>query len=222
MRGLIAVCAMLAGGTIALAQSPALHATVQVTVLDANDLPVGDALAAAYPQGVAMASAPEWCRTNLSGVCSLELHSAGQYAILASKEQDGYPRQYPFYTGLNVAPQAMVNITAGHFNETVVTHLGKRAGILIGTVRDAETGKPLNANVEFRWVAEPSNFLSGSGLTNATFRILVPADAPLTMVVSLDGYENWRYMLGPGEARDALLVKPGEELTLDIRLWPKK
>jgi hypothetical protein len=41
------------------------------------------------------------------------------------------------------------------------------------------------------------------------------------MVVSLDGYENWSYSLGRGELRNAILLRPGEELALDVRLRPK-
>jgi hypothetical protein len=84
------------------------------------------------------------------------------------------------------------------------------------------TGKPLNANVEFRWVADPQNFLTGSGLANAQFKILVPADVPITMVVSLAGYENWSYKSDKGSVKDAALLPPSEELNLDIRLQPKQ
>jgi hypothetical protein len=205
------------------AQAPAVpHAMVQVTVLDANELPVPDALVEAYPQGVELAAALTRCSTDASGHCALALGQAGEYAILASKEQDGYPKQYPFYRGLHAAPLPIVHVSAEHASEAVVAHVGKRAGVLVGTVRDAVTGKPLNANVEFRWVHEPTNFWSGSGLTNASFRILAPADAPITMVVSLEGYESWHYALGHGELKNAIVLKPGEELTLEIRLWPRR
>jgi len=80
----------------------------------------------------------------------------------------------------------------------------------------------LNANVEFRWVSEPQNFLSGSGLANAQFRILVPSDVAVTMVVSLAGYENWSYATDTGPVKNAVLLVPGEELNLDIRLQPKQ
>jgi hypothetical protein len=94
--------------------------------------------------------------------------------------------------------------------------------VLTGTVTDAITGKPLNANVTFQSPSDRRIFLSGSGLTNAKFRILVPSDTPLTMVVSQRGYEDWTYSLGRSEFRNAILLKAGEELTLDIRLQPKR
>jgi hypothetical protein len=80
----------------------------------------------------------------------------------------------------------------------------------------------LNANVEFRWLLEPKNFMSGSGLTNAQFRILIPSDTLITMVVSLDGYENWRYESADESRKNAILLRPQEEMQLDIRLTPKQ
>jgi hypothetical protein len=89
-------------------------------------------------------------------------------------------------------------------------------------VANAVTGKRLNANVKFRWVSDPKRSISGSGLTNAQFRILVPSDVAVTMVVSLEGYKDWTFSLGKGDTRNAILLRPGEELNLDIRLWPKR
>lgn len=223
MRGIWVELVLICGATAACAQaSGALHAAVQATVLDANEMPVADALVEAYPQGVVLTSPLAQCHTDERGTCTLALREAGNYAILASKEQDGYPKQYPFYRGLEAEALPVVEISAAHVRDAVEAHLGKRAGILLGTVKDLATGKPLDAHIEFRWANEPTNFWSGSGLANGSFRILVPADAPITMVVSLDGYESWRYTLGRGELKDAIMLKPGQELTLDIRLWPKK
>jgi hypothetical protein len=42
------------------------------------------------------------------------------------------------------------------------------------------------------------------------------------MVVSLNGYENWTYSLGKGAMKNAILLGPGEEMRLDIRLRPKE
>jgi len=71
-------------------------------------------------------------------------------------------------------------------------------------------------------VSEPPNFLSGSGLANAQFTILVPSDVAVTMVVSLAGYKNWSYTTDAGSLKNAILLVPGEELNLDIRLQSKR
>jgi hypothetical protein len=223
MRGIWAIPALLSAAVVAGMQMPAvLHGSVQATVLDANELPVPDVLVEALPQGVALAGPVAHCRTDERGICTIALHQAGSYAILASKEQDGYPKPYPFYRGIGAEPLPVAEISAQHATAAVVTHLGKRGGVVQGTVKDAVSGKPLDAQVEFRWVNEPANLWGGSGLTNRSFRILVPAEAAITMVVTMDGYEPWRYALGRGDLKGAIVLKPGEELTLDIRLWPKK
>jgi hypothetical protein len=72
--------------------------------------------------------------------------------------------------------------------------------------------------VEFRWVSDPDNFLRGSGLTNAQFRILVPSDTALKMVVSLDGYQDWVYGVDGGTGGKALFLHPGQQEILAIRL----
>ena len=147
----------------------------------------------------------------------------GRYTVSAAKPDEGYPElHFAFYTGFNVKLPTMT-LSAEHPSASLVLHLWKKAGILIGTVADVATGKPLNANVEFRWVSEPRNYLSGSGLANAQFRILIPSDVAVTMVVSLAGYEDWSYTTtDEAPVRNAILLRPGEELTLDIRLQAKR
>lgn len=144
----------------------------------------------------------------------------GRYSVSAAKPNEGYPElHFAFYTGFH-ANLTVIKLSAQHQSVRVALRLGKKAGILKGTVADAVTGKPLNANVEFRWVSEPQNYLSGSGLANAQFRILVPSDVALTMVVSLAGYEDWSYKADKGSVKNTFLLLPGEELNLDIRLQP--
>lgn len=114
----------------------------------------------------------------------------GRYSLSAAKPDEGYPEpNSAFYTGFH-AKLVVIKLSFQHQSASVALRLGKKAGILKGTVADAVTGRPVNANVEFRWVSEPQNFLSGSGLANAQFRISVPSDVPITMVVSLAGYEK--------------------------------
>lgn len=164
------------------------------------------------------------CVSDESGSCTISLlnYGYGSYSMSVAKPVDRYPEsRSAFYTGF-LAEQIIAMISAEHPSESVVLHLGKKAGILKGTVADAVTGKPLDANVEFRWVSDPGNFMSGSGLTKAQFRILVPSDVAVTMVVSLEGYENWTYTLGRGSMSNAILLSPGEELNFEIRLWPRQ
>jgi hypothetical protein len=197
-----------------------VYASIRAKVLDGQDEPVRGAIVEAMPTGGISGTIP-WCKSDESGSCAISPGNLGSFTVTASKEEDGYPKQTMyFYAAVNSKPEIVI-LSHEQPAQSTLVHLGKKGGILIGTVADAKTGKPLNANAEFRWVSDPRIFLSGSGLTNARFRILVPPDVAVTMVVLLDGYENWSYSLGRGELRNAILLSPGEELALDVRLRPK-
>jgi hypothetical protein len=198
------------------------NGSVHGTVVDDGGTPVKGATVYAQPLDRPMAGIIPHNISDESGSYSISKLDFGRYSVWAAKPDEGYPElNFAFYTGFH-AKLPVIKFSAQHQSATVVLHLGKEAGILKGTVADAVTGKPLNANVEFRWVSEPQNFLSGSGLANAQFRILVPSDAAVTMVVSLAGYENWSYITDKGSVSNAVLLLPGEELNLDIRLQPKQ
>lgn len=219
MRTFMILCGVLLTGTWCLGQN---DESIRATVLDANDQPVSGAIVQARPLDGVSAMVLPWCRTDGTGTCTISPLQHLRYLVSSSKAEDGYPEQdVTFYVLPGTAP-AIVTLSAEQPAATVLLHLGKQGGVLVGTVADAVTGKPLNANVTFRWVSDPDRFMSGSGLTNAKFRIMVPSDTPVTMVVSLNGYQDWTYTLGRGELWNALLLRPGEVLTLDIRLQPKE
>jgi hypothetical protein len=112
-------------------------------------------------------------------------------------------------------------MTAGASVRTAVKEQSPLRGILAGTVADAVTGAPLKPCVDFHRASDPNNFLSGTGLVNAEYRVLVPSDRDVIMKIWHEGYLPWYY---PGannksEAK-SLRLKSGEERTLHIRLQP--
>jgi hypothetical protein len=192
------------------------------TIVDAGGNLVTGATAYARPVGRIHVGITPHASTNANGEFVIAKLGFGKYSLGAAKPEEDYPELYfAFYTGF-AAKFPIVTLSAQHRSASIIVRLGKKAGILKGTVTDAATGRPLNANVEFRRVLEPKNFMSGSGLTNAQFRILVPSDTPITMVVSLDGYENWRYEGADGGRKNAILLRPKEEMQMDIQLTPKQ
>jgi len=198
------------------------NGSVHGTVVDNSGIPVKGATVYANPLDRPLAGIIPQVVSDVDGSFSISKLDYGRYSVYAAKPDEGYPElSFAFYTGLH-AKLLVIKLSAQHQSATVALRLGRKAGILKGTVADAVTRKPVNANVEFRWVSEPQNFLSGSGLTNAQFRILVPSDVALKMVVSLEGYENWSYQADKSSRKNALLLLPGEELNLDIRLEPKQ
>jgi hypothetical protein len=138
----------------------------------------------------------------------------GHYALSAEKAEDDYP---PLYLSLYQAEKnPEIELSQTSRRVTFDIKLTKKAGVLVGTVADADTGNPLDANVDFHCPEDPRRDLGGSGLTNARFRVLVPTDAPVTMKVSQTGYEDWWY------TRDGVVaplrLSPSEVLRLDIKL----
>jgi hypothetical protein len=88
----------------------------------------------------------------------------GKFAVAAKKEDEDYPdMSNQFYSG---GKFETVTLTSGHPNRTVTVRLGPKAGVLLGAVTDAMSNAPLSPCVEFRRVAEPSNYLSASGWSN--------------------------------------------------------
>jgi hypothetical protein len=161
------------------------------------------------------------CTTNENGCGSISQLTLGPYFVYAGKPAEGYPvLAYSFFQPRGTKPMEAI-LSEDHPSDDVVVHLGVKAGVLKGTVADAVSGKPLDAIVEFRWVTDPDNFLSGSGLTDAQFRVLVPSNTRLKMVVSLDGYQNWVYGVDGGTLGKVLFLHPGQEEILEIRLKPK-
>jgi hypothetical protein len=202
--------------------------SVSVKVLGEHGVPVEGAMVRANPiTRCAMAMAIPECLTESAGSCTLNLYydqkCGGKYSITASKVEDGYPELDSwFYSAADPTfKETDVELSDDHLSDAVSIHLGKRAGILTGTVEDAATGQPLFAGVRFSWVSIPRNFL-GTGLNKPKFRILIPSDTPIIMIVLQKGYEDWTYALGKGAMKNAIVLRPGEEMKLDIRLLTKK
>jgi hypothetical protein len=193
---------------------------IRGTVVDQTGNTVAGATLYVQPEGPMGMPLPQ-CTTDQNGSCSISQLDFDPYFVYAGKPDAGYPDlTYTFFQPRGTKPMEAI-LTEDHPFEDVVVHLGVKAGVLKGTVADAVSGKPLNAIVEFRWVSDPANFLSGSGLTNAQFRVLVPSDTRLKMVVSLDGYQDWVYGVDGGARGNGLFLHPGQEEILDIRLKPK-
>jgi hypothetical protein len=116
-----------------------------------------------------------------------------------------------------------VTLTSRNRTATVKIRLGSQAGILFGTAADAITGVPLNPCVEFKRAKEPGNFLAGTGLVNAKYRVLVPSNTDVLIKVWYGGHKPWYY---PGTTDKAqsrpVNLKPGEDTKLDIRLEPDR
>jgi hypothetical protein len=138
----------------------------------------------------------------------------GRYSVSAEKPEDDYP---PLWLTLySTEKQPEVELSKANRTVTLDLTLRTKAGVLVGTVADSETGVALDANVDFRSTTDPRRSLSGSGLTNARFRVLVPSDTPVVMRVSKPGYDDWFF------SHDGVVTPihlgPDETLELEIKL----
>lgn len=152
-------------------------------------------------------------KTDNAGHYKFEKLQYARWSVSAAKPEDNYPPVYiSFYS---VERQPEVELSAANRDITVDIKLAKKAGVLVGTVEDADTGLPLDANVEFR-TNDPKRVLGGSGLTNARFRVLVPSNTPVSMRVYKDGYEDWFFTRNGAVV--PIQLQPDEELPLQIKL----
>ena len=143
----------------------------------------------------------------------------GEYAVAAEKLDEDYPdMSKQFYSD---GKFETVFLSARHADDDVKLRLGPKAGVLTGTVADAVTGSALSPCVKLVRASEPNNFLSGSGLVKPNYRLLVPPNAGILVKMWLDGYKPW-YFPGTVDKSKSTPVhlKPGEVVTLDIRLQP--
>ena len=194
--------------------------SVSGTVTDEEGKPSTGATAYAHPMDRPMMGIVPQSRTDAAGHFKIEHLWWGRYGVSAAKKEDGYPEVFGEFFARKYRPQ-IVTLGPDHPNPTVTIRLGPKAGVLTGTVTDAATAAPLDVCSEFRWASDPNNFMSGSGLVNAEFRVLMPPDTALLWKVWADGYKPWYY---PGttdkKAAMSVVLRPGEVRTMKIELQP--
>lgn len=188
------------------------YGSVSGTVTDEAGNPVVNAKVSAIFSGSRDGPIPQE-ETDAAGHYAFSRLSYGPYWLSASKEQDDYPPQYVgFYAGFGV--QQQIDLSDANQIVSIDLKLGKKAGILTGTVTDADTGNPIDAHVEFRCTDDPRRFLYGS--LSSQFRWLIPSDTPVLMKVSKEGYEDWWYR--KNGAVDGIRLDPGTSLTMNVKV----
>jgi hypothetical protein len=191
------------------------YGSIEGTVTDEGGMAVSGATVYAFSIGRPTAAAIPTTETDPEGHYIFKRLDYGRYAVAAGKPAEGYPT--PWYVpNCEHKKDPEIELTDENQSAKLDLRFGKKAGVLVGTVTDADSGNPLDANVEFRCIVDTSQFVNGSGLTNARFRVLVPSNTPVSMTVSQTGYENWHFTRN--RAVEPLMLAPGETLTLEIKL----
>jgi len=210
------VVALASFGVVATSSAQQQYGTISGTVLDRQGAAVAHAkVTADYVCVTPCVKSMLLDQTESDGQGRYEFKlQYGRYSVSAEKPEENYPPlHFPLY-----APEKQPEVDVSEINKDVTLDivLSLKAGVLVGTVADSETGTPIDANVDFRSTTDSRRAISASGWTNAKFRVLVPSDTPVLMKVSKPGYEDWFY------TRNGVIVPiqlgPDETLNLEIRL----
>lgn len=190
------------------------YGSIEGTLTDDGGMAISGATVYAMRIGRPTASALPTAETDAEGHYVFKRLDYGRYTVAPAKPAYGYPT--PFHVP-NCTHMKYPEIELSDENQSAKLDLrfGKKAG-LVGTVTDADSGNPVDANVEFRCIVDRSQFVRGSGLTTARFRVLVPSDTPVSMTVSQKRFQNWQFTRNG--VVEPILLAPGEILTLEIRL----
>jgi hypothetical protein len=134
----------------------------------------------------------------------------GYYAF---GEDAYYPRwMTPFYN-TGEAQLVLVHLTPENPEETVEIKLGPKAGAITGRVTDSVTGGTLHPKFDLEWASgEPKR--GGGGTYRSPYRILLPANTDIKLLVQCAGYKPWTY---PG----VINLGQGQDMQLDIKLEPQ-
>jgi hypothetical protein len=207
------VPALLVLSTVGCFAQVAGQGRVTGTVLTQEGQPVESANVCVVVWTAGSSSAT--CRNTTDEVGRFDIKNApmGPFFVTASKEEDGYSMVEGQGGGQKV------DLTAERPTADVIIKLGAKAGILIGSVKDSVTGKPVDGiQLNYISIAGKVNGTAG-GYGNGTFRLNLPTTDDYIILVSAPGYKTWFYRDAEQDA--SLHLASGEQKTLDVFLVPK-
>ena len=187
-------------------------------VVDEQNQPINDAEVSTQVSLPGKTVSNGGAKTDSNGQFQIEHLPMGTFGVVASKNEDGY-------AGFNQsAEMPTVTLTPEAPLANVVVKLGPKEGILVPSVKDKVTGKPLYDFV-LRWHFDGTNssFSGGGGFSRWTTRQSIPAEKDVVIgQVSARGYKK----LVPTDPSDPskplqLHLQRGEVKSLSIELEPE-
>ena len=151
--------------------------------------------------------------TDQAGHFEIEHLAMGSFAVSAVKEEDGYPP--------NHNPENKVVLSPQEPTANVTIKLGPKAAMLIGSVKDSVTGKPVD-NIRVHYLPgtnERAGSGTASGFMRGEFRLNLPTTSDFVIVVAAPGYKPWVYS-DPANGF-SLQFASGEQKSVDIELIPE-
>lgn len=184
-------------------------------VVDSRGRPVSDASVEVDPEPQKMGLIRN-SGTNRKGAFIIRDLEVGRYKLYPSKEEAGYANALDHFYSAGLVKISEVTVISGHTVSCGDIHLGPKAGMLIGSFRDATTRKPVVFRsftpITLRRLSEPSNHHNYGTDTEGNFKILVPP-VPFIFELTTPGYEK--------KDLSVLHLKGGEIKRLDILLTRK-
>jgi hypothetical protein len=190
-------------------------------VLDLENRPVPQAAVYAHSAVPEQIETPPCALADNEGKFSIQIERPGKYMLSAYQEKEGYADTWVTVFGPSVVPLPEVVVEEGLTQQSVVIHLGPKAGKLFGHVIDAETNLPMESSaIELRQETAQSTFIMHSPCYKGQFQLLVPT-TPFTLKVSAAGYCDWNGSSGTKEST-LFLIGSGDVQELEILLHPTK
>lgn len=144
------------------------------------------------------------------GQFQLEHLKMGTYTVFAQDAAD--------HASMDEDKGPQVTLTADAPYAHVALRL-KPGGILLGSVTDAASGKPIRQfRVQFQELNREGS--GGAYATDGHFRMKLPASSDLVVIVTAQGYKGWVYTDSDDQSRPVLRMAAGEQKELDIVLQP--
>jgi len=198
--------------------------TISGTVLDEHGKPFKGVSVCTYMPSAASGSkeARGSCAvtTDEAGKFRVDHVAMGTFDVEAIKPEEGY------IAFAGTSAKEMVKLTPTRSGATVVLKLGPKPGVLLLTVKDKLTGKPILKFLE-SWEITDSDTRPTTGSSGGqtiqlrTERALVPPEKSLLLTISAEGYKKWFYRDPSDPSRPAFLhLQPSEEKKLFVELEP--
>ena len=207
------------------ADSSQPNGTISGTVLDQYGQPFKGVQVCTYmmnaPSGSkeSIGDCPATTTDNV-GEFRIDHVAMGIFGVEAIKRKDGYIA----FAGTSV--KKMVTLTPNQSSATVVLKLGPRPGVLLLSVSDTNTGKPVTSCM-FKWeIVDPGkphvHYSGGQSINNRGERALVPPKKNLRLTISAPGYKEWFYHDESDPSQKAIIrFEPSEEKELLVELEPQ-
>ena len=206
------------------ADSSQPEGTITGTVLDEHGQPFKGVTVCTYmigaPAGSKEARGDCPATTDEAGQFRIDHVAMGTFGVEAIKPEEGYIA----FAGTSV--KKMVTLTTSQSSATVALKLGPKPGVLLPSVKDKFTGKPLT-DFEIRWMFpgpdQPNSSSSGGQtISQGVRRAIVPPEKYLVLTIFARGYKKWFYHDPSDPSRPEFIrLQPGEEKELLVELEPQ-